>query len=112
MHCRFPLTLKCVIADYQNASGWYKASPLNLVKNITRLKFMYIREKNAPAPDEICLPAIQEFERSKRMKESDRYEENEHGSGQDEAKGEEKDDEDEGEDVYAHTPTSDVEMEQ
>jgi len=40
---------------------------LNLVKNITRLKFMYIREKNEPAPDDICYPAIEEFERSKRI---------------------------------------------
>lgn len=79
-----------------------------MVKNITRLKFMYIREKNEPAPDDICYPAIEEFERGKlkegrrRMKEREQQGEGE----QDEEKEDEVD-----EAGYEQQQASDVEME-
>ncbi|KAK1924864.1 RNA polymerase III transcription factor IIIC subunit-domain-containing protein [Papiliotrema laurentii] len=52
-------------------SGWYEPSALEHIKQLTRLKFFYVRENNAPAPDEICHVTMVEYAKSL-MRQSER----------------------------------------
>ena len=62
---------RSIRADVQPRSGWYEPSALEHIKQLTRLKFFYVRENNAPAPDEICHVTMVEYAKSL-MRQSER----------------------------------------
>ena len=46
----------------QPRDGWYISAALDLIKTITRIKYVYVREKGEPAPDYLCNKAIRDYE--------------------------------------------------
>lgn len=46
-------------------SGWYTFPWITLIKGLVRVKYMYMLETGLPAPDDICHPVIEEYNKGK-----------------------------------------------
>ncbi|TYJ55383.1 hypothetical protein B9479_003886 [Cryptococcus floricola] len=46
-------------------SGWYTFSYFTLLKGLVRAKYMYLWENGQPAPDEVCRPVLEEWEKGR-----------------------------------------------
>ncbi|WVN86778.1 uncharacterized protein L203_101950 [Cryptococcus depauperatus CBS 7841] len=44
-------------------SGWYMPTWATLIKSLIRTKFVHMWETGTPAPDDLCLPVIEEYQR-------------------------------------------------
>ena len=54
-----------LLLNAKHRNGWYTAPAMDLIKDLTRLKYVHLREEGEPIPLEKCLPFMEEFERAK-----------------------------------------------
>lgn len=45
-------------------NGWYTAAGLDNIREMIKAKYVWVRDKNEPAPDKLCYPFIQNIEQS------------------------------------------------
>ncbi|WWC69374.1 uncharacterized protein I206_103313 [Kwoniella pini CBS 10737] len=84
-------------------TGWYPNSLFKLIRNLIRIKYMYIWENHLPAPNNLCQNLIDEYENKEHKGDNDDIDDNDDGDNDD---GEEENDED---DMYPNLEEKDEE---
>ena len=49
-------------ADEQARTGWYIPAAYDIIREMIKIKYVYVRDNNEPAPDSICYDLMQAIE--------------------------------------------------